>query len=183
MFTREERREFYQVLNWNWKQSRGPSKLTLVVHRRCLLIVILTGQILPNFFLHCGKETGRNFLEGNVLLTDAQDDEKEEVGGQLPQNAFQVLLSVRVAFLHKSCSPETFKIIIIKDVFFFLTLWMAKEKHKIDRITFKGDSPIYFFIVIFFLACSECNWEIVLAGVQCKNLAREQEMRAAYKRD
>lgn len=36
---------------------------------------------------------------------------------------------------------------------------MAKEKHKIDSITVKGDS------LIFFLACSECNWEIVSAGV------------------
>lgn len=57
------------------------------------------------------------FLEGTVLLTDAQDYEKKEVCGQLPQNAFQVFLSVGVAFFHKSCSPEAFKI-IIKDVFF-----------------------------------------------------------------
>lgn len=41
---------------------------------------------------------------------------------------------------------------------------MEKGKHKINSITFKGDSPI------FFLAHSEYNWEVVLAGVNESSL-------------
>lgn len=72
-------------------------------------------------------------LEGIVLLTDAQDYEKKEVCGQFPQNTFKVFLSVSAAFLHESCSPETFKIIIKDVIVFFKNLMNGKRKKHIKN--------------------------------------------------
>lgn len=72
------------------------------------------------------------------LLTDAQDDQENQVCDQLPQNAFQVFLSVSAAVLQEPRSPETFTTEWEKMMLLYLRMLMNSKREKKKKTTKQG---------------------------------------------